>query len=64
MCSVSLEPCWEINPNLWKEFCKLTRRDPTYTSPNWTELDVHNYLQAKREGHEQEKPGVRRLCPL
>jgi len=61
---LSLEPCWEINPTLWRLFCQLTRRDVTYTSPNWTELDVFNYIENHNKALKEARPGARRLCPL
>jgi hypothetical protein len=42
-----LEPCWEVNPVLWSIFCRLSRRNPASTSPNWTELDCARYVHDK-----------------
>ena len=42
-----LEPCWEVNPVLWGVFCRLSKRNPASTSPNWTELDCARYVHEK-----------------
>lgn len=61
---LSLEPCWEINPALWRVFCQITKRDVLCTSPNWTELDVFNYVDKFTKSLNEARPGARRLCPL
>jgi|DEB19_MinimDraft_3_1074340.scaffolds.fasta_scaffold00188_30 hypothetical protein len=71
-----LDPCWEVNPVLWGVFCRLSKRDPASTSPNWTELDCARYVHEKlrrvegviesRRQFDAEAPArvTRRLLPV
>ena len=47
-----LEPCSDVNPELWRYFCELRNREPN-RSDVWTEADVIQHLdaaeQAKRD---------------
>lgn len=36
----SLEPCHEVNPNLWQAWCEVKGRDPVEGSNVWTEMDI------------------------
>lgn len=69
-----LEPCFQVNPELWSYFCEQARRDsgPSFV---WTEADVVQWLDekdyAKRRNatyrlfsgilHESELNGLKRL---
>lgn len=41
-----LEPCFQVNPELWAYFCKEANRDsgPSFV---WTEADVVQWLDEK-----------------
>lgn len=41
-----LDPCFQVNPELWSFFCKEARRDsgPSFV---WTEADVVQWLDEK-----------------
>jgi hypothetical protein len=47
-----LEPCSEVNPELWRYFCELRNREPN-RSDVWSEADVIQHLdeaeQAKKD---------------
>jgi hypothetical protein len=36
----SLEPCSDVNPALWRHWCRLRGRDQTSPSLVWSERDV------------------------
>lgn len=40
----SKEPCYEVNPILWRLFCVFTRRPIESYSEWWTEQDVVSYF--------------------
>ena len=44
-----LEPCCDVNPELWAYFCYLRNR-PDYRSEVWTETDVVQHLDAAEQG--------------
>jgi hypothetical protein len=40
----SQDPCYEVNPILWRLFCVFTRRPIESYSEWWTEQDVVSYF--------------------
>lgn len=43
-----LEPCYAINPELWRLFCECTGRD-IYPAEHWTELDVLAFFEERKK---------------
>lgn len=41
-----MEPCADVNPQLWKMFCELKNRPHESRSDVWTEFDVVQSLNA------------------
>lgn len=58
-----LRLCHEVNPALWRVFCKLSKRNPECISYYWTEDDVCRYIDEYIDKHLSALPGSRRLCP-
>ena len=48
----SLEPCHIANPELWKWFCILTKRE-NYPSEHWTERDVIAVIQSRMHNYDR-----------
>jgi hypothetical protein len=44
-----LEPCAQVNPGLWTEWCQTQGRDPA-PSDHWTEFDVVEHIVRKQSG--------------
>jgi hypothetical protein len=52
-----LEPCAQVNPVLWKGWCRSQGRDLT-PSDVWTEADVVNHIVAKAVRTASEAPAL------
>jgi len=45
-----LDPCYDVNPVLWRMFCAITDRPLHTVSFNWTEQDVINFIMRRAMG--------------
>ena len=50
-----LEPCAQVNPNLWRQWCEAQGREPQ-PSDHWTEFDVVKHIVRKQAGKLHEAP--------
>lgn len=55
----SFEPCYEVNPELWRLFCRMNNRE---FAPNhvWSEMDVVLWI----DEHEMKKENTARIAKL
>jgi hypothetical protein len=49
-----LEPCSDVNPELWRYFCKLRNREPN-RSDVWSEADVIQHLDAAEQARKDNR---------